>query len=368
MKDILKEIFIELHQFPELSFQEFKTTQKIKDTLTHWQIPFNTFGLETGLCASFGPDKGPHIMLRCDIDALPITEEADVSYPSCNIGIMHACGHDYHTTSMLGTCYILKQEEHQLTHKVTCLFQPGEEATTGAIKVIEAGALEGVDRIYGMHVSHDLPLGCVSLTKGPNYAAPDIFDIIVTGIGSHGAYPHKGRNPIYAASAIVQGLANINSNQISTFDPSIISVTNFHSGTAWNVIEPKAVLKGTIRTFKEETRSQIIASMTDLVENLSKAYGCKASLTITGGHPATYNTPELVDRLANICQDLKTPTQVAPPVMAGEDFAYYQKLVPGCFFNFGMGEGEDLHHPAFKVDPDLLPISARLMAELGKRG
>jgi N-acetylcysteine deacetylase len=357
-----------LHQNPELSHEEFQTTASIRTWLQEADIRIDDFQLKTGLIAEVGGKKaGPVIALRADIDALPIQEETGFSYASQLPGKMHACGHDFHTAAILGAAFLLKQQEDELAGTVRFIFQPAEEKAQGAEKVIDSGALEGVEAIFGMHNKPDLPVGTIGIKSGPLMAAADGFVIEVEGVGTHAAVPEAGIDPIVTAAHIVTALQSIVTRNISSLQSAVISVTRIHSGTAWNVIPDKAILDGTLRTFEENVRSVIKTRFGQVVDGVAAAYGTKASLRWIKGPPPVYNDAELAELAIQAAKS--AGLNVIKPTLspAGEDFAFYQKKVPGVFVFMGTAGSQEWHHPAFDLDESALTVSAHYFAGVAQR-
>ena len=244
----------ELHRFPELSNQEFETTARLRQQLEQHQIRILDLPLKTGLVAEIGSSSGPLVVLRSDIDALPIEEQSGVSFRSERAGVMHACGHDFHCTAALGAAILLKQQEASLSGRVRILFQPAEETGQGAPAVIATGALADARVIFGLHNDPSLPAGVIGSKAGPLTAAVDRFDIGITGIGSHAAKPHQGNDPIVIAAQIVAAAQTLISRNAPSADNAVVSITQIHSGSTWNVIPEGAWLEGTVRSFSQPTR------------------------------------------------------------------------------------------------------------------
>ncbi|MGW9125634.1 amidohydrolase [Paenibacillus chitinolyticus] len=357
-----------LHENPELSHEEFETTAFIKAWLEEAGIRIAPYSLRTGLVAEVGGLRpGPVVAIRADIDALPIREETGLPYASKVPGKMHACGHDFHTAAVLGAAYLLKQKEEELPGTVRFLFQPAEEKASGALKVIGSGALENVRAVFGLHNKPDLPVGTLGIKEGPLMAAADGFVAEIEGRGSHAALPEAGSDPIVASAQIVSAVQSIVSRNISSLDSAVVSVTKLHSGTAWNVIPEKALLEGTIRTFDEGVRSRVLARFREVVEGVAAASGTKASLRWIQGPPPVNNSAELAE-LARTTADALSYSAITPlPSPAGEDFAFYQREVPGLFVFVGTDGPHEWHHPAFDLDEAALPVSARFFSELARR-
>ncbi|MGG2925038.1 M20 peptidase aminoacylase family protein [Bacillus paranthracis] len=357
-----------LHEHPELSYEEFETTKAIKNWLEEKNITIINSNLETGVIAEIsGNRNGPLIAIRADIDALPIQEETNLSYTSKIHGKMHACGHDFHTAAIIGAAYLLKEREPSLNGTVRFIFQPAEESSNGACKVIEAGHLHGVQAIFGMHNKPDLPVGTIGIKDGPLMAGVDRFEIKIHGVGTHAAVPDAGVDPIVASSQIVMALQTIVSRNISSSHNAVVSVTNIHSGNTWNVIPEKAILEGTVRTFQAETREKIPALMERIIKGVSDALGVKTEFHFHSGPPAVHNDESLTHLCTQTAQEMSLDVITPTPSMAGEDFSFYQQHIPGSFVFMGTSGTHEWHHPSFTVDERALPISAEYFALLAER-
>jgi amidohydrolase len=364
----LVEIRRHLHQYPELSHEEIQTTAAIRGWLTEAGIRIADFQLKTGLIAEVGGlQEGPIVAIRADIDALPIQEDTGLPYASQVAGKMHACGHDFHTAAVLGAAILLKQQESELKGTIRFIFQPAEEKAQGAEQVISSGALEGVRAIYGMHNKPDLPVGTIGIKDGPLMAAADGFVIEVEGRGTHAAVPEAGIDPIVTGAHIITALQSIVSRNVSSLHSAVISVTRIHSGTAWNVIPDKAILDGTLRTFDENVRALVIERLEQVVHGVAAAYGTKAAVRWIKGPPSVRNDKQLtllaIEAAERAGLDVITPA----PSPAGEDFAFYQKKIPGVFVFMGTSGPQEWHHPGFDIDERALPISARYFAILAQK-
>nr|WP_269808312.1 M20 peptidase aminoacylase family protein [Bacillus pretiosus] len=357
-----------LHEHPELSYEEFETTKTIKNWLEEKNITIINSSLETGVIAEIsGNNSGPIIAIRADIDALPIQEETNLPYASKIPGKMHACGHDFHTAAIIGAAYLLKEKESSLGGTVRFIFQPAEESSNGACKVIEAGHLHGVQAIFGMHNKPDLPVGTIGIKDGPLMAGVDRFEIEIHGVGTHAAVPDAGVDPIVASSQIVMALQTIVSRNISSSHNAVVSVTNIHSGNTWNVIPEKATLEGTVRTFQTETREKIPALMKRIIQGVSDALGVKTEFRFYAGPPAVHNDTSLTNLSSQVAEKMNLNIISPPPSMAGEDFSFYQQEIPGSFVFMGTSGTHEWHHPAFTVDEQALPISAEYFALLAEK-
>ncbi|WP_425803880.1 amidohydrolase [Desulfitobacterium sp. Sab5] len=365
LKQKLVYYYRELHKYPELSFKEFKTTQAIRQWLEEEGIDILDFPLNVGVIAEIrGNLPGPTLALRADIDALPIQEDSGIDYASQNEGVMHACGHDFHMASILGAALLLKEHRAELKGTVRFIFQPGEEATNGAQVTIETGVLEGVDAIFGFHNKPDLPVGTVGIKSGALMASVDRFEIEVIGVGGHAGIPHNVIDPIVTASQIVTTLQTIVSRNLSPFSNVVISVTRFQAGNTWNVIPERAVLEGTVRTFQEEARALVPELMKRAVEGIAAAYGAKVSFRWFPSLPCVDNDPQFTSLLKETAEELGYKVVEAEPIPGGEDFAAYQKIIPGYFVWIGVEGTKEWHHPQYNLKEEALSVGANYFAHL----
>ncbi|AWV33823.1 amidohydrolase [Paenibacillus odorifer] len=357
-----------LHRHPELSNEEYGTTEYIISLLERAGVRIVEYGLSTGVIAEIGGKKpGSVIALRADIDALPIQEESGVSFASLYPGKMHACGHDFHTAALIGAAYQLKQREQQLQGTVRLLFQPAEEKAQGAQRIIASGALEDVRAVIGLHNKPDLPVGTIGIKGGPLMAAADGFVIEVQGGSSHAAVPEAGIDPIVAASHIVTAFQSIVSRNVSPLQSAVVSVTQIHSGNSWNIIPEKAVLEGTIRTFDETVRSKVLNRFQEVAVGVAAALGAEATVRWIEGPPPVINDPSLAALGVESVEALGY-REIQPELsLAGEDFAFYQRVVPGLFVFVGTEGSQEWHHPAFNLDERALPVAARFLADVAVR-
>lgn len=353
------------HKYPELSNEEFETTKTLRKLLAKAEIRVLDLPLSTGLVAEVAGDKeGPIIAIRCDIDALPIIEQTDLEYKSEVFGKMHACGHDFHASAILGAAYLLKQQESMLAGTVRLIFQPAEETGHGAEEVLESGVLSDAKAIFGLHSAPDLEVGSLGTNIGPITAAVDRFEIEITGVGTHASSPEKGIDPIIVAAHIITALQTIVSRNISAFDQALVSVTNLKSGNTWNVIPTTAYLEGTVRTLKSEMRKLIPKKMRRIVKGMADSFGATAEFKWHSGPPATNNSKEWTPIAIDIAKKQGYEIKQVPLSLAGEDFAYYQQHIPGVFINIGTGGAYSIHHPKFTVDDAALVPCANYFAKL----
>jgi len=375
----------DLHAHPELGYEEHRTSQLVKRQLTDSGVEF-VGGLAggTGVVAHISGSSGQCVGLRADMDALPIREETGLPYASTNEGVMHACGHDGHTTILIGAARVLERisKEDGLPHPVTFCFQPAEEGLSGGKKMVEDGCLDGsrfsppVARMFGLHGWPTLELGKLGTRVGPFLAAADKFEITVRGRGSHAAFPHWGRDPIVCASALVTALQTIASRNVDPLESVVLSVTTFHAGTAFNVIPESVTLQGTVRTLSDEVQELTRERMEAIISHTAQGFGCEAALQYEYGYPVTRND---ADAVAFFEDTVKTQLgshcfeRMAQPVMGAEDFAYYCREVPSCFFALGLRPpGQDdmpiLHHPKFDFNDDAIALGVETFCRLALRG
>lgn len=356
----------ELHRFPELSNQEFETTARLRQQLEQHQIRILDLPLKTGLVAEIGSSSGPLVVLRSDIDALPIEEQSGVSFRSERAGVMHACGHDFHCTAALGAAVLLKQQEASLSGRVRILFQPAEETGQGAPAVIATGALADARVIFGLHNDPSLPAGVIGSKVGPLTAAVDRFDISITGIGSHAAKPHQGNDPIVIAAQIVAAAQTLISRNAPSADNAVVSITQIHSGSTWNVIPEGAWLEGTVRSFSQPTRERLEQRFRTLVAGIGAAFDAQISFNWQAGPPSVVNDAYWTEVALQQASASGFEARVVEASPIGEDFAFYQQQLPGAFMMIGTGEPYALHHPAFRINDAVLLPTARYLADLAR--
>lgn len=366
--EIITGIRRHLHRYPELSNEEYETTKYITALLEQAGVTTQDYGLKTGVVAEIGGlQEGPVIALRADIDALPIQEETGLSYASQHPGKMHACGHDFHTAALIGAAYQLKQREKELKGTVRLLFQPAEEKAKGAQQLIASGVLKDVRAVIGMHNKPDLAVGTIGITSGPLMAAADGFVVEIKGAGSHAAVPEAGVDPIVTASHVVTALQSIVSRNVSALHSAVISVTQLHSGNSWNIIPESAVLEGTIRTFNEQVRSEVLERFSQVATGVAAALGAEAAVRWIEGPPPVVNDAALARLGEQTAEELGYSAVKPVPSPAGEDFAFYQRVVPGLFVFMGTAGSREWHHPSFDLDERALPVGAAFFSNLAVR-
>lgn len=359
----LREIRHYLHQHPEILENEFETTAFIKKHLKDLGIEPLDYPLKTGVIAEIGSGQ-PIIALRADIDALPIVEKTGLAYASEN-GAMHACGHDFHQTSLLGAAQILKEREAEIKGTVRLIFQPAEENFQGAYQVIEAGGIEGVSAIIGYHNNPHLKPGQIGLRSGAIMAGVEQFEVTVAGISAHAARPDLGVDTVLAITTMIHNLQQIVSRTVSPFDSAVLSVTHIDVGTTWNVLPAKGFFEGTIRTFDPKIRLAVINKFTKIVETTAEQFGAQVSIQWGNSPKVTYNDATLTPL---IFENSKTFAQVIEtlPSTGGEDFAAYQEKIPGVFAFVGSNGADnapDWHHDDFIVKDEALPTAVNYFVE-----
>lgn len=359
----LREIRHYLHQHPEISENEFETTAFIEKHLKDLGIEPLAYPLKTGVIAEIGSGQ-PIIALRADIDALPIIEKIGLAYASKN-GAMHACGHDFHQTSLLGAAQILKEREAEIKGTVRLIFQPAEENFQGAYQVIEAGGIEGVSAIIGYHNNPHLKPGQIGLRSGAIMAGVEQFEVTVAGISAHAARPDLGVDTVLAITTMIHNLQQIVSRTVSPFDSAVLSVTHIDVGTTWNVLPAKGFFEGTIRTFDPKIRLAVINKFTKIVETTAEQFGAQVSIQWGNSPKVTYNDATLTPL---IFENSKTFAQVIEtlPSTGGEDFAAYQEKIPGVFAFVGSNGADnspDWHHDDFIVKDEALPTAVNYFVE-----
>ena len=358
----LREAFYWFHEHPELSYEEVRTTEKIREILSAHGIEILPYRLETGLVAVIrGEQEGPVQALRCDIDALPIEEETKLPYRSKEPGRMHACGHGMHITAGIGCAVLLQENRSNLRGTVKVIFQPAEETSLGALKILETDVMEDVEKIWGFHADPTNAAGTIAVREGFVTAAVDRFLITITGIGCHGAHPDNGIDPIPAAAAVIQALQSIVGRNVNAFHPSLLSVTRVSAGTTWNVIPAEAVMEGTVRTMEREDRELYEKRLREIAEKTAQAYGAEAETEWIPGPPATWNDKEMADFCTNLASEMGFQTAVEESSLGGDDFAFYEEKIPGCYIKIGTGIGHPIHHPAFAVEPEMLLPASRFL-------
>ncbi len=354
-----------LHKFPELSYHEFKTTEEIIGWFERLGLPPVNLDLETGAVFDIvGEHPGPVIALRADIDALPMQEDNVSPYRSSVDGVMHACGHDMHTTALLGAGALLLKNRDLIKGTVRLLFQPAEEVATGAKYVCEKGALDGVDAIFGFHNIPTLPLGTIGIKSGGLMAGVDRFEVVFHGRGGHAGVPHKTIDPIIIAAEYVTNIQSIISRRINLFDNAAISVTHIEGGSTWNIIPDHATIEGTVRTFQKGSRKIIPLMMKKYAYGIAEANDGYADFHWEGLHPVVDNDPTFRKPLEDLTLELGYKPVEAKPSSGGEDFSFYQEQIPGFFVFIGVEGSEPWHSPIYNMKDSALKIAVEFLANV----
>jgi len=359
----------DFHRHPETAFEEHRTSSILHKFLEDHGIPVQVMA-KTGLRGVLrGKPGGKTVALRADIDALPLKEAGDKEYLSENPGAAHACGHDGHMAILMGAIELLCRRKDAFQGNVVFLFQPSEERIPGGARLmIEEGALEGVDAIFGLHLWQLLATGVVGLVKGAMMAQPDKFTIRIRGKGGHGSMPHQTVDPILVASHLVVNIQSIVSRNVDPLKPVVISFGTIEGGTIYNIIPEEVVLTGTVRSFDTDVQELSENRLKEITDATCAAFGAAADFQYEKGYPPVVNEETMVDFVAHIAGGIfgEAKVQEIDPVMGGEDFAYFLQMVSGAFLFFGMGDGMEYphHHPAFDIDEKALPRATLLMTAL----
>ncbi|OPJ56547.1 M20 metallopeptidase family protein [Clostridium oryzae] len=363
----------DIHAHPESGLEEFRTSALVASILSKLNLEVKTNIGETGVVGLLkGKFPGKTIMLRADMDCLKINELNELSYKSLTPGYMHACGHDAHTTWLLGAAMILSKFKDELHGNVKFVFQPAEETVGGAERMIKAGVLDNpkVDAVIGAHAWPDAPSGCIAVRYGAMMAAPDRFKITIIGKGGHGAAPHLSVDPIAIACEVYSGIQNIISRQIDQLEPVLISICRFNSGSSYNIVPDTAELEGTVRTFSNDIRDSIPKLMERKIKGICDSSGATYKLDYTPYYPPVINNDDMNALLEEVGHEMfgeGNVIKLSKPVMIGEDFSNFQQNLPSTFFGVGTYNEEkgivhSLHSPNFNIDEDILPKASSVFA------
>jgi amidohydrolase len=364
----------DIHHHPELGFQEERTCSLVMKHLAELGLSPRVLA-GTGVTALVnGPVPGKTLMVRSDLDGLPIVEETEASWKSANMGVMHACGHDFHTAILLGTAKSLVQGRPE-KGRVKLNFQPAEEGLNGAGAMIKAGIMESprVDAVLGYHIWQSLPVGRIGVVTGPAMAAVDRFRVTLRGKGGHAAYPHRSVDPVLVAAHVITALQSIVARNVDPLEAAVVTVARIQSGTAFNIIPPEAHLEGTVRTFSKNAGRTIPRRFREIVNGVSKSLGARADIEYVREHSPLVNDAGMAEFMRGVVRQVmgKGGLADAHPSMGGEDHAAYQELVPGCYIFIGSapkrGEAFPHHHPRFNPDEDALEIGVSVMAEATRK-
>ncbi|HEX8981385.1 MAG TPA: M20 family metallopeptidase [Ktedonobacterales bacterium] len=362
------------HENPELGFEEHETAAYVAERLRSLGIETHTGIAKTGVVGLIhGRQPGRVVLLRADMDALPLTEETGAPYASKREGVHHACGHDGHTAILLAVAEMLMRHRDEFNGVVKLAFQPAEEGPGGAEPMIAEGVMENphVDACFGLHMDNDKPVGILTVQGGPVAASADEFEIIVHGVGGHGSAPHQTVDAVAIGAAIVNELQRIISREVDALDQAVVSVGSFHGGTRNNIIAPRARLNGTIRTLNPKVREFLHKRIGEVARGVAEASRATAEVTIHKGYPVTANDQNMADFARPIAQTIVEPDHIigARPQMGAEDMSYFLNAAPGCFVFLGSANAErNLHHPhhspLFDFDEASLPIGVELLTKL----
>ena len=374
IKPLQVEIRRHIHQNPELAFREFQTTKYIKGILKNNGIKINPLKMRTGVCAVINPKCKKAVAIRSDIDALPITEKTDVPFKSRNAGVMHACGHDVHMATVLGTAIILNKLRSQINAGVKFLFQPAEEQPPGGAKeMIENGVLKNpaVKVIFGLHVDPNVSVGRIGLRDGPTMSSVMDFDIEIIGRGGHAARPHAAIDAVAVAAEVIDSLQKVVSRELNPLKPGLITIGVIEGGTVRNVIAEKVILKGTARTLHGDTQKWLPKLIRRTIDGVCKARGAKFKLDILSGYPVMVNHQNANSILRDSWIELfgkstRYKIEVTPMTLGGEDFAYFVSKIPGSMFRLGVknkkiGADKSWHASDFMVDEEAMFYGTALL-------
>jgi amidohydrolase len=363
-----------LHQHPEMLYDVHNTAAFVAEKLREFGVDEVVTGIGRTGVVGIIRGKGPGtrtIGMRADMDALPLSELTGKDYASATPGLMHACGHDGHTSMLLGAAKYLS-ETRQFNGSVAVIFQPAEEGGAGALAMVEDGMMErfGIDEVYGMHNMPGIPLGRFAIRKGGIMAAPDRFTITITGRGGHAAQPHKTIDPIFIGSQLVGSLQAIAARNADPVHSVVISVTRFDAGTTHNIIPDTATIMGTVRTLSEETRDLAENRIRQIVQGLVGAHGAEASIDYYRQVPVTFNHDQETEHAIDAATDVASSSNVdanVDPTMAGEDFAFMLQRRPGAFIFIGNGETAPLHNPHYDFDDEAIAYGISYWVRLAEK-
>jgi amidohydrolase len=359
----------ELHAHPELAFQERRTAARVAEILAESGLEIRTGVGKTGVVASLPGPQGRTVLLRADMDGLPIAEQSDAPYVSRHHGVMHACGHDGHVAMAASAARLLARRSGR-TGTVRFLFQPAEEGEGGAQAVIGDGVLEGVDVVLGLHLWNELPVGTLGVKAGPLMAAVDRLRILVRGRGGHGAIPHRAADPIVAAAHVVTALQTVVSREVPPVEPAVVTIGAIRGGEAFNVIPDEVTLLGTIRTFDPALRRSMPERVARIARGVAEGLGCRAEVDVVQGNPAVHNDSRVADLARRVAARVVGEDRVVvpTPTMGGEDMALYFEQVPGCFVFVGSANAErgldrPHHSPSFDFDETALLVGCEFLVQ-----
>lgn len=362
----------DFHRHPELAFEETRTASIVAAELENLGLKVQTGVGQTGVVGMLeGDHEGPTLLVRADMDALPIAEANETDYVSLVSGKMHACGHDGHTAIGLAVAEMISQRRGQMHGRIKFVFQPAEEIGKGALAMIDDGVLQDPrpDVCLGLHLWNSMPVGTVAVTAGPSMSAADDWRCVISGQGGHGAAPHETHDPIVAAAQIVSAIQTIVSRNVHPLDTAVVSVGSIHGGDAFNVIPPSVELKGTVRTYKKETQHTVHQRLRQVCQGVAESLNCRAEVDIRQMTIAVDNDPQIADRVAAIAASVVGEANVRRDerTMGSEDMSFFMDDIPGCYFFVGSsnterGLGYPHHNPRFDIDEEALAIGAAILA------
>jgi amidohydrolase len=366
----------DLHRHPELGFDEQRTSAVIRERMSNLGLLVRSLA-GTGLIATLqGTKPGPTVMVRAELDALPITEATQVPYRSANPGVMHACGHDAHCAIATAVATRLAEDRDSLAGTIRFAFQPAEETASGAVRMIADGALHDprVDAVVALHVWQPLPVGTIGVASGAVWAAVDDLNLTVHGSTGHGAMPHQAVDAVVVAAQIVTALQTAVSRTRPPLDPAVLTIGSIHGGTAWNIIADRVEMKGTLRTFDPAVRELVLARVSSIAHGIAESMGARCSLDVRYVAPPVVNDEVLADLIRGAIFPVVGDEHVVvtEPSLVGDDFAHFAQQVPGCLFHVGSsnaarGLDRGHHDSAFDIDEDCLPIAAACLEAVVRR-
>lgn len=363
----------DIHAHPELAYEEERTAGLVAERLEEWGLAVHRGLATTGVVGTLSTGNGPTVGLRADMDALPIQETNSFGHRSLHDGKMHACGHDGHTTMLLGAARYLA-ESQEFSGTIRFIFQPAEEAAGGAKVMMDDGLFElfPVDAVFGMHNWPGLAVGRFAMRPGPMMASLDCFDIVVEGLGAHGALPHQGVDPVHAAAQVITALQSIVSRNADPLQAAVISVTKIHGGDAHNIIPGQVLLGGGIRCFDPKMRELLKSRVVEIVEGICSGLGARGTVTFVSGYPAVINGLDAVGLAAGVAADIVGVRNVdaeSDPVLGSEDFAFMLEENPGCYIFIGNGAGDGtcmIHNPGYDFNDDVATLGATYWVRLAQ--
>lgn len=377
----MKEIRRTLHRYPELSFQEHKTSRYIQEKLDQLAVPYRTGFGKTGVLATLGADISSdsnkstnrinlgHVGLRADMDALPVVETSGATYASKTEGVMHACGHDGHVAMLLGATALLK--ECPLEGRVTCIFQPAEEHGNGAEKIIKEGALEdGIEAVFAGHIDTHFPTGRITVDEGVICSFADPFSITLCGQSGHAARPHEARDPIVAGAYLVTAMQTLISREVDPNHSAVLTIGRFQAGRAHNIIADQAIIEGTVRSSQPDIRERVLAGVERMADTVAEQFGVITRVQFHDCLPAVINSKSATDIARYAAEKTVGRDMVISqgrPSLGGEDFSFYQQVVEGCLVRFGansLRENSPAHSGTFDFDEEVLAIGAQWLASV----